>query len=71
MIAIRAEIRAVEEGRSDRADNALKHAPHTAAAVSADEWTHALFAPVRGVSDGGAEGGEVLAAGGARRQRVR
>jgi glycine dehydrogenase len=41
MIAIRAEIRAIEEGRMDRADNALKHAPHTAAAVSADEWTHA------------------------------
>jgi glycine dehydrogenase len=40
MIAIRAEIRAVEEGRADRIDNALKHAPHTAAAVSADEWTH-------------------------------
>ncbi|MFN7021115.1 MAG: aminomethyl-transferring glycine dehydrogenase [Phycisphaerales bacterium] len=41
MIAIRQEIRAIEEGRSDRADNALKHAPHTAAAVSADEWKHA------------------------------
>ena len=41
MIAIRAEIRAIEEGRVDRSDNALKHAPHTAAAVSADEWTHA------------------------------
>ena len=40
MIAIRGEIRAIEEGRADRADNPLKHAPHTAAAVSADEWTH-------------------------------
>ena len=30
MIAIRAEIRAIEEGRADRADNPLKHAPHTA-----------------------------------------
>jgi glycine dehydrogenase len=40
MIAIRAEIRAVEEGRMDRDDNALKHAPHTAEAVSADVWTH-------------------------------
>ena len=38
MIAIRAEIRAIEEGRADRADNALKRAPHTAAAVAADEW---------------------------------
>jgi len=41
MIAIRGEIRAVEEGRLDREDNPLKHAPHTAAMVSADEWKHA------------------------------
>ena len=41
MIAIRGEIRAVEEGRADRADNPLKHAPHTAAAVTADAWPHA------------------------------
>ena len=40
MIAIRDEIRAIEEGRMDREDNPLKHAPHTAATVSADEWTH-------------------------------
>jgi len=40
MIAIRGEIRAVEEGRADRADNVLKNAPHTAAAVCADEWKH-------------------------------
>jgi glycine dehydrogenase len=41
MIAIRDEIRAVAEGRADRADNVLKHAPHTAAAVTADQWNHA------------------------------
>ena len=41
MIAIRGEIRAVEEGRADRADNVLKHAPHTAAALTADQWRHA------------------------------
>ena len=41
MIQIRSEIRAVEEGRLDREDNPLKHAPHTAMAVSASEWTHA------------------------------
>jgi glycine dehydrogenase len=41
MIAIRGEIRAIQEGRADRADNALKHAPHTAAALTADRWTHA------------------------------
>jgi glycine dehydrogenase len=38
MIQIREEIRAIEEGRSDRADNPLKHAPHTAAAVTRDAW---------------------------------
>ena len=41
MIAIRGEIRAVEEGRMDRGDNPLRHAPHTAAMVGADEWKHA------------------------------
>ncbi len=41
MIAIRDEIRAVEEGRFDREDNPLKHAPHTAASVLADNWSHA------------------------------
>jgi glycine dehydrogenase len=40
MIAIRHEIRAIEHGDLDRADNPLKHAPHTAAAVSADGWSH-------------------------------
>jgi len=41
MIQIRDEIRAVEAGKLDRADNPLKNAPHTATAVSASEWTHA------------------------------
>ncbi|MSQ89879.1 MAG: glycine dehydrogenase (aminomethyl-transferring) [Phycisphaerales bacterium] len=41
LIAIRQEIRAVEMGSMDRNDNPLKHAPHTAAAVSSDTWTHA------------------------------
>jgi glycine dehydrogenase len=40
MIAIRGEIRAIEEGRMDRADNPLKNAPHTARVVTATEWTH-------------------------------
>ena len=40
MIKIREEIRDIEEGRSDRADNPLKHAPHTAPAVTADAWPH-------------------------------
>jgi glycine dehydrogenase len=38
MIAIRAEIAAVESGAMDKADNPLKLAPHTAAAVTATEW---------------------------------
>ena len=41
MIQIREEIRAIADGRLDREDNPLKHAPHTAAAVSGSEWTHA------------------------------
>jgi glycine dehydrogenase len=41
MIAIREEIRAVEEGRMDREDNPLRHAPHTAAVVLSDTWKHA------------------------------
>ena len=41
MIAIRSEIQAVIEGRADPKDNVLKNAPHTAAAVAADDWQHA------------------------------
>jgi glycine dehydrogenase len=40
MLAIREEIRAIEEGRMDRHDNPLKHAPHTAAALLATDWNH-------------------------------
>ena len=40
MIAIRAEIREIEEGRMDRRDNPLKNAPHTARSVVAGEWAH-------------------------------
>ncbi|MFN7983441.1 MAG: aminomethyl-transferring glycine dehydrogenase [Vicinamibacterales bacterium] len=40
MIAIRTEIQDVIDGKADPKNNVLKHAPHTAAAVSADEWTH-------------------------------
>jgi glycine dehydrogenase len=41
MIAIRAEIQAVIDGKADPVDNVLKNAPHTAAAVCADLWPHA------------------------------
>jgi glycine dehydrogenase len=40
LIAIRGEIRAVEEGRMSREDNPLKNAPHTAQSVTATEWAH-------------------------------
>ena len=41
MIAIRREIQAVADGKSDPKDNALKNAPHTAEDVSATNWAHA------------------------------
>ncbi|KRG42487.1 glycine dehydrogenase [Stenotrophomonas pictorum JCM 9942] len=41
MIQIREEIQAIEDGKLDREDNPLKHAPHTATQVSASEWAHA------------------------------
>jgi glycine dehydrogenase len=40
MLAIREEIRAIEDGRMDRHDNPLKNAPHTAAALLTPEWKH-------------------------------
>jgi glycine dehydrogenase len=40
LIAIREEIEEVVTGRADGRDNVLKNAPHTAAAVASDEWTH-------------------------------
>ncbi|MES2732565.1 MAG: aminomethyl-transferring glycine dehydrogenase [Bacteroidota bacterium] len=39
MIAIRNEIREVEQGKAERSNNVLTHAPHTAQVVLADEWT--------------------------------
>ncbi|MBK9379842.1 MAG: aminomethyl-transferring glycine dehydrogenase [Chitinophagaceae bacterium] len=41
LISIREEITAIEEGRADKKDNALKNAPHTQFVVTADEWKHA------------------------------
>jgi glycine dehydrogenase len=40
MKSIRAEIKAVEEGKMPKDDNPLKHAPHTAGAIAASEWGH-------------------------------
>jgi glycine dehydrogenase len=41
LIAIREEIRAIEEGRADRRDNPLHGAPHTAREAAGDGWNHA------------------------------
>ncbi|MCC2334000.1 aminomethyl-transferring glycine dehydrogenase [Cellulomonas wangsupingiae] len=40
LVAIRAEIQAVADGRWPLADSPLRQAPHTAASVSADVWEH-------------------------------
>lgn len=41
LISIFHEIRAIEEGKADKTDNALKNAPHTQGVICADEWKHA------------------------------
>jgi glycine dehydrogenase len=40
LIAIHGEMERIAAGEWSRDDNPLKHAPHTAAVVSADTWTH-------------------------------
>ncbi len=40
LLSIKKEIDAVTSGKTDAADNVLKNAPHTAAEITADEWTH-------------------------------
>jgi glycine dehydrogenase len=40
LIAIRAEIQAVIDGKADPRDNVLKNSPHTAEEVSSDAWSH-------------------------------
>jgi glycine dehydrogenase len=40
MKSIWAEIQEVKEGKSDREDNVLRNAPHTAMVVTADQWSH-------------------------------
>lgn len=41
LLSIREEIRAIENGSADKADNPLKHAPHTQFVVCANDWNHA------------------------------
>jgi glycine dehydrogenase len=40
LVSIRKEALAIAQGKADRADNVLKNAPHTAAALASDEWRH-------------------------------
>lgn len=40
LISIYSEIKAIEDGKADKADNALKNSPHTQQVVCADEWNH-------------------------------
>jgi glycine dehydrogenase len=40
MIAIHEEIVAIESGAADKVNNPLKNAPHTAFAISAEQWDH-------------------------------
>ena len=40
MIAIHAEMTAIETGAADAKDNVLKNAPHTAHSLIAGDWTH-------------------------------
>jgi glycine dehydrogenase len=38
MIAIRKEIQAIADGKADKVNNVIKHAPHTAKIITADVW---------------------------------
>ncbi len=40
LLSIREEIKAIEEGKADKKDNALKNAPHTQFVVTGNEWKH-------------------------------
>jgi glycine dehydrogenase len=40
LLNIRQEIKAIEDGQSDKKDNALKHAPHTQLVVCSSDWMH-------------------------------
>jgi len=56
MIAIHAEMTAVETGAADKANNVLKHAPHTAEVVTSDKWDRpyareAAAFPVKGLRE--------------------
>jgi glycine dehydrogenase len=39
LLQIREEIKEIEDGKADKLDNVLKHAPHTASVVISDTWS--------------------------------
>ena len=71
MIAIRAEIRAIQEGRMPRDNNALKNAPHTVFDLADEQWerpytrAEGLLPPEKTAR------GQVLVPGEPRRQYLR
>jgi glycine dehydrogenase len=69
MIAIHAEITAIENGQADKQNNLLKNAPHTAEVVTADEWTHPLLTPAGGLPGEVVARSQILAARRSHRQR--
>ncbi len=71
MIAIRGEIREIEEGKLDRKSNPLKHAPHTSTAIAAEQLGPPLFARARRLPAGVGSRRQVLAVGRPHRQRLR
>ena len=71
MIAIRAEIDAVASGTWSVEDNPLRHAPHTAADVLADEWTRPYGRELAAFPGARRASRQVLPAGGAHRRRLR
>ena len=71
MIAIREEIREIEEGRADREHNLLTNAPHTLEQVIADGWNRPYPAGAGRLSVARGAGAQGMADGRADRQRVR
>jgi hypothetical protein len=71
MIAIREEIRRVEKGEWPQDDNPLKHAPHTAQALVADEWKHPYSRQVAAATLSARATRQVLGTRGPAGQRLR
>ena len=71
LIQIREEIRAIEDGQADRADNVLKHAPHTARPSPATTWPHKYSREQAAFPASLVEGLQILAGGRTHRQSLR